>query len=179
MDLSAENKSIKEVHSKQSIFAAAKSIKDLYVKQGISAMATTGSTTAVAESPRVSMMVKAGLNFVIPKNKLSGAMVPVNRSGTKWEPMDPKKEDPKPPARKTKWGLDLTQDPVVKRGRALALQVQFALSDVGACLVLQILSRLERSSLPHSWNPVTWILTTMRRPALLRLHPFMTHWDTE
>lgn len=86
-------------------------------------MANTGPTTAMAESPKVSMMVKAGLNFVIPKNKLSGAMIPVNKNSTKWEPMDAKKEEPKPPARKTKWGPDLTQDPSVKRGRALALQV--------------------------------------------------------
>lgn len=100
------------------------SIEELNGKQGSSTMVATTSTAAVAESPKVSMMAKAGLNFVIPKNKLSGALVPVTRTGSKWEPMDPKKEEPKQPSRKTKWGPDLTQDPAVKRGRALALQTR-------------------------------------------------------
>eukprot|EP00250_Pteridium_aquilinum_P020544 c24857_g1_i1 orf=143-3412(-) len=127
-----ENKSGKELHVEQGMSVAAKSTEsvvaksteEVRVKQGNSATATMASTTAVAESPRVSKTVKAGLNFVIPKNKLSGAMVPVNRSTSKWEPVEPKKEELKPAPRKTKWGLDSTQDAVVKRGRALALQTR-------------------------------------------------------
>ncbi|KAI5072292.1 hypothetical protein GOP47_0012398 [Adiantum capillus-veneris] len=112
----AKNKPSEELRAKQELFGENRP------KQ--SPMATTGNATAVAESPRVSKMVKSGLNFVIPKNKLLGAMVPVNRSATKWEPLEPKKEELKPPARKTKWGPDLTQDAVVKKGRALALQTR-------------------------------------------------------
>lgn len=119
---SAENNSSEELRAKQGISVVERRSEEIRLKQGI--MATTGSTTAVAESPKVAKMVKSGLNFVIPKNKLLGAMVPVSRSATKWEPLDPKKEEVKPPVRKTKWGPDLTQDAVVKKGRALALQTR-------------------------------------------------------
>ncbi|KAL3699761.1 hypothetical protein R1sor_017783 [Riccia sorocarpa] len=75
---------------------------------------------------------KMGLSFVIPKNKLSGALVPVVRNvGSKCEVVidvnsKEEGEDSKSlvSQRKTKWGLDLTQDPAVKRGRALALQTR-------------------------------------------------------
>lgn len=87
------------------------------------AAADVGSGPTI-DVPKASMMAKLGSNFVIPKNK---ALVPVTRTTTKWEPLDPKKEEPKPLSRKTKWGPDLTEEPVVKRGRALALQVWHAL----------------------------------------------------
>jgi len=123
----------------------------------------------VANSSKISMRaVKAGVSFVIPKNKLSGAMVPVGRGGGKLETNDSKKdEEVKQPQRKTKWGIDLTQDAAVKRGRALAYQV--ALSDITACLVVQILSRLVRSKLLYSWSRVIWRLTMMK----LRDHPHL------
>lgn len=80
----------------------------------------------IANSSKVTMRaVKAGVSFVIPKNKLSGAMVPVGRGGGKLETNDSKKdEEVKQPQRKTKWGIDLTQDAAVKRGRALAYQTR-------------------------------------------------------
>nr|CCH50995.1 T3.2 [Malus x robusta] len=49
----------------------------------------------------------------------------------------------------TKWGPDLTQDASVKKGRALAYQVPL-LSDITACLLVQILSRLGWIKL-HNW----------------------------
>ncbi|MCO5556337.1 hypothetical protein L7F22_009885 [Adiantum nelumboides] len=136
-------KSSEELGAKQELSAVEKPTEDNRSKQSV--MATPGNATAVADSPRVSKMVKSGLNFVIPKNKLLGAMVPVNKSATKWEPLDPKNEELKPPARKTKWGADLTQDAVVKKGRALALQTRAE----------QLAAQLESGSLDIDCNEET------------------------
>ena len=79
-------------------------------------------------------------DFVIPKNKLSGALVPVTRA-SKWEPIEPKTEHfPKLEhlssslSRKTKWAPDLSEDPDVKRRRALALQVSITLGWFISCI---------------------------------------------
>lgn len=66
---------------------------------------------------------KSTISFVIPKNKLSGALVPIAGQGVKWQSVDPKADEPPRPPRKTKWGPDPLQDEAVKKSRALALQV--------------------------------------------------------
>ena len=67
---------------------------------------------------------KSTISFVIPKNKLSGALVPIAGQGVKWQSVDPKSDEPPRPPRNTKWGPDPLQDEAVKKSRALALQVQ-------------------------------------------------------
>ncbi|XP_024024464.1 splicing factor 1 isoform X1 [Morus notabilis] len=85
---------------------------------------TTISSTASGSGQKVpKFAAKAG--FVIPKNKLSGSLVPIFRGGKKLGANgmlddESTKQDP----RKTKWGPDLTQDAAVKRGRALAYQTR-------------------------------------------------------
>ncbi|GLJ11914.1 hypothetical protein SUGI_0180160 [Cryptomeria japonica] len=100
------------------------SLLERHRNQSTASPATT--QVAAANSPKISMRaVKAGVSFVIPKNKLSGALVPVVRGGVKAEKNDSKKdEEVKQPLRKTKWGIDLTQDAAVRRGRALAYQTR-------------------------------------------------------
>lgn len=63
--------------------------------------------------------------FVIPKNKLSGSLVPIFR-GAKQHGVTAaaiNEESSKQIERKSKWGPDLTQDAAVRRGKVLALQV--------------------------------------------------------
>nr|CCH50956.1 T1.4 [Malus x robusta] len=77
-----------------------------------------------AGTQKVSMFAaKAG--FVIPKNKLSGSLVPVFRGSKNLGAVDAVSgESKKRIQRKTKWGPDLTQDASVKKGRALAYQTR-------------------------------------------------------
>lgn len=84
---------------------------------------TSTSPAATTSSSRISMFgAKSG--FVIPKNKLSGSMVPIFRAGKKLGSSDgANEESTKTVQRKTKWGPDLTQDAAVRRGTALAYQV--------------------------------------------------------
>lgn len=84
----------------------------------------SASSTVSASSPKVSMFgAKAG--FVIPKNKLSGSLVPIFRSGSKVDSGSMvKEESSKQVQRKTKWGLDLTQDATVRKGKTLAYQTR-------------------------------------------------------
>ncbi|KAF8398540.1 hypothetical protein HHK36_017470 [Tetracentron sinense] len=90
----------------------------------VQANVITTSSAASASSPKVSMF-GAKTGFVIPKNKLSGSLVPVSRGGGKLEGSDAAKEEStKQVQRKTKWGTDLTQDAAVRRGRALAYQTR-------------------------------------------------------
>ncbi|KAJ0974374.1 hypothetical protein J5N97_016339 [Dioscorea zingiberensis] len=68
-------------------------------------------------------MFGAKSGFVIPKNKLSGSLVPIYKSGGKADANDTSKEEiAKQVQRKTKWGTDHTQDAAVRKGRALAYQ---------------------------------------------------------
>lgn len=85
---------------------------------------TTSSSAASTSNPKISMFgAKSG--FVIPKNKLSGSLVPVFRGAKKLGGSDAANEEStKQVQRKTKWGLDLTQDTAVRRGRALAYQTR-------------------------------------------------------
>ncbi|KAK1303125.1 hypothetical protein QJS10_CPB11g02299 [Acorus calamus] len=78
-----------------------------------------------ATGPKVSMFgAKSG--FVIRKNKLSGSLVPITRGGDgEVDAAGALKDDrAKRVQRKTKWGVDLTQDPAVRRARALAYQAR-------------------------------------------------------
>ena len=62
--------------------------------------------------------------FVIPKNKLLGSLIPINHNcPTKVDLINKDEDSEKKPKRKTKWGPDPRDDPIVKRGLALALQV--------------------------------------------------------
>lgn len=85
--------------------------------------ATTTSSTASTTGPKVSRFA-AKTGFVIPKNKLSGSLVPIFRGGKKPGGNATTNEDNMDQIqRKTKWGPDPTQDAAVRRGRALAYQV--------------------------------------------------------
>lgn len=79
-------------------------------------------------SSKISMLAKKS-GFLIPKNKLSGSLVPAYRSGGKVETGSVAAEEANKASRKTKWGVDLMQDPVVRKGRALAYQVCYIVGD--------------------------------------------------
>ena len=84
---------------------------------------TTISSTTSGSTAKVPIFAKKA-GFVIPKNKLSGSLVPVQRGAKKPGIGDAfNGETTKHVPRKTKWGFDLTQDPAVRKGRALAYQV--------------------------------------------------------
>ncbi|KAF5930141.1 hypothetical protein HYC85_031014 [Camellia sinensis] len=82
---------------------------------------TANTSAASASSPKISMFA-AKSGFVIPKNKLSGSLVPIFRGGKKPGGSDAvNEESTKQVQRKTKWGPDLTQDAAVRKGRAGSL----------------------------------------------------------
>lgn len=86
------------------------------------------ATTAATVGPKVSSMFAAKSGFVIPKNKLSGSLVPIFRGSKKPGTNDvANEESTNSVQRKTKWGPDLTQDAAVRKGRALAYQVYWEL----------------------------------------------------
>ncbi|CAA0834197.1 RNA-binding KH domain-containing protein [Striga hermonthica] len=62
--------------------------------------------------------------FVIPKNKLSGSLVPIHRGTKKGDAELVNEEATNQVARKTKWGPDLSLDTCVRKGRALAYQTR-------------------------------------------------------
>lgn len=66
-------------------------------------------------------MFGAKSGFVIPKNKLSGSLIPIFQRGGGGAGKD-NGTLAKLGKRKTKWGPDLTQDVAVKKGRVLAYQ---------------------------------------------------------
>ncbi|KAL1320016.1 hypothetical protein HN51_064775 [Arachis hypogaea] len=97
-------------------------------------MGTKLDVASAAESPKMSAAPSSGQKlslfaaksgFVIPKNKLSGSLVPVFR-GTKKDGVTGaiNEETSKQIVRKTKWGPDLAQDAAVKKAKALALQIR-------------------------------------------------------
>ncbi|XP_057508671.1 LOW QUALITY PROTEIN: uncharacterized protein LOC130791522 [Actinidia eriantha] len=86
--------------------------------------ATAKASAASTNSPKISMFA-AKSGFVIPKNKLSGSLVPIYRGGKKPGGSDAVNEESTTQVqRKTKWGTDLTQDAAVRKGRALAYQTR-------------------------------------------------------
>lgn len=85
---------------------------------------TISSKPSISSSGQKVSMFAAKSGFVIPKNKLSGSLVPTLRGGKKLGGSDAfNGESTKQVQRKTKWGSDLTQDAAVRRGRVLAYQV--------------------------------------------------------
>lgn len=82
------------------------------------------TSSATSTSGQKLSMLGAKSGFVIPKNKLSGSLVPIFK-GAKIHGATraTNEESSKQMHRKTKWGLDSSQDAAVRRGRALALQV--------------------------------------------------------
>ncbi|XP_039167902.1 splicing factor 1 isoform X2 [Eucalyptus grandis] len=83
-----------------------------------------GASAASTSSSKVSMFGKKS-GFVIPKNKLSGSLVPIFRGNKKLGGGDTTSEESgKQGQRKTKWGPDLTQDAAVRRARSLAYQTR-------------------------------------------------------
>ena len=80
------------------------------------------ATSVPASGSKISKFAtKSG--FLIPKNKISGSLVPFIRGGKKGGGDAANGENNKEGQRKTKWGPDLTQDTAVRKGRALAYQV--------------------------------------------------------
>lgn len=89
---------------------------------GTQSTVTISSSTGLASTPKTSMFAKKS-GFVIPKNKLSGSLVPLFRGTKKGDDDLVKEEATNQVQRKTKWGSDLTLDSTVRKGRALAYQV--------------------------------------------------------
>lgn len=96
---------------------------------------TSNASPTSTKQPKVSMFgSKTG--FVIPKNKLSGSLVPIFRDTKKPRGSDQTNEvSTKQVKRKTKWGPDLTQDSFLRKGRAVAYQVP--LSNITAFVVVK------------------------------------------
>lgn len=90
------------------------------VEQASSHTRTNITSPSVAVSKTPIFAKKSG--FVIPKNKLTGSLVPILR-GKKGSSNTASEGSIKQVQRKTKWGPDLTQDTAVRKGRALAYQV--------------------------------------------------------
>ncbi|KAK4263434.1 hypothetical protein QN277_028840 [Acacia crassicarpa] len=87
-------------------------------------MSGVNSSAASTSGQKLSMLA-AKSGFVIPKNKLSGALVPTFKGPKNHGATGTSKEEiSKQIHRKTKWGPDLTQDASVRRGRALALKIR-------------------------------------------------------
>lgn len=85
----------------------------------------TISSAAPVGSQKVSMFA-AKTGFVIPKNKLSGSLVPIFRVNKKLggNESSANGENDKQTQRNTKWGPDLTQDTAVRKGRLIAYQTR-------------------------------------------------------
>ncbi|XP_019414553.1 PREDICTED: branchpoint-bridging protein [Lupinus angustifolius] len=83
-----------------------------------SSSSSSTTTTTTTSSQKISIFGAASAaaksGFVIPKNKLSGSLVPVFQ----------KQQHGPIIHRITKWGTDLTHDPQVTKGKALALQIR-------------------------------------------------------
>ncbi|KAJ0083932.1 hypothetical protein Patl1_29944 [Pistacia atlantica] len=88
---------------------------------------TTAHSSAPAKVSKFAAAAKAG--FVIPKNKLSGSLVPVFKGAKKPGSNDVdstvnEEKSVSKAQRKTKWVPDLTEDAGVRRGRLLAYQTR-------------------------------------------------------
>ncbi|KAJ4839604.1 hypothetical protein Tsubulata_040525 [Turnera subulata] len=81
------------------------------------------SSATTTPTVKVPSKFAAKSGFVIPKNKLSGSLVPIFKGGKTRDAAD-SGEPPNQAHRRTKWGPDLTQDVVVRKGRALAYQTR-------------------------------------------------------
>lgn len=88
----------------------------------------SGASSAVSTSGQKLSKFSTKSGFVIPKNKLSGSLVPIFR-GAKKDGFTGviNEENSKQIERRSRWGPDLTQDTSVRRAKALALQVFFGI----------------------------------------------------
>lgn len=94
------------------------------VEHVIQTNVTSTSSAAPTSSPKISKFA-AKSGFVIPKNKLSGSLVPAFRGSKKPGESDlVSEENSKQTPRKTKWGPDMTQDAAVRKGLAAAYQTR-------------------------------------------------------
>ncbi|CAJ1848705.1 unnamed protein product [Sphenostylis stenocarpa] len=85
----------------------------------------SGASSAATTSGQKLSIFAAKSGFVIPKNKLSGSLVPIFRGAKKHGVTGSiNEESSKQIERRSKWGPDLTQDATVRRGKALALQIR-------------------------------------------------------
>ncbi|XP_061360605.1 uncharacterized protein LOC133304568 isoform X2 [Gastrolobium bilobum] len=85
----------------------------------------SGASSAAPTSGQKLSIFAAKSGFVIPKNKLSGSLVPIFRGAKKHGVTGAiNEESSKQNERGSKWGPDLTQDAAVRRGKALALQIR-------------------------------------------------------
>ncbi|KAL6506566.1 hypothetical protein OROGR_024747 [Orobanche gracilis] len=84
---------------------------------------TTPSSTTSTSGPKISMFAKKS-GFVIPKNKLSGSLVPICRGTKKGDADLIDEEVNNQVSRKTRWGPDLSLHTTVRRGRALAYETR-------------------------------------------------------
>lgn len=84
---------------------------------------TMTQPSASTSGPKTSMFTKKP-GFVIPKNKLSGSLVPLFRGAKKGDIDTLNDEASNLVQRKTKWGPDLTLDATVRKGRVSAYQAR-------------------------------------------------------
>ncbi|KAK9072559.1 hypothetical protein SSX86_008993 [Deinandra increscens subsp. villosa] len=99
-------------------------VQPVSMEDNTQASITPTASVSSTLSPKVSLFAKKS-GFVIPKNKLSGSLVPIFRAKKKQDGGHVESEESaKQMPRKTKWGPDLTQDAFVKKGRASAYQTR-------------------------------------------------------
>ncbi|WCJ32435.1 RNA-binding KH domain-containing protein [Euphorbia peplus] len=88
-------------------------------------MSTKNSSSGATTSGPKTSIFAAKSGFVIPKNKLSGSLVPIFKAGIKPGGNGASNEEKaNQVTRKSKWGPDPTQDAAVRRARALAYQTR-------------------------------------------------------
>ncbi|KZV25698.1 extensin [Dorcoceras hygrometricum] len=102
---------------------------------------TMTQSSASTSGPKTSVFIKKP-GFVIPKNKLSGSLVPLFRGPKKGDGDTLNEEASTQVQRKTKWGPDLTLDATVRKGRASAYQAR----------INQISQQLTLGSLAMDYN---------------------------
>lgn len=103
-------------------------------------MSAKVDTSASATGGQKVSKFAAKAGFVIPKNKLSGSLVPISRGGKNVGASDyGSGESKKQVQRKTKWGADLSQDASVRKGRALAYQVLYGFSDTPVLIIFLLM----------------------------------------
>ncbi|XP_004502217.1 uncharacterized protein [Cicer arietinum] len=85
----------------------------------------SGATSTASNSGQKLSIFAAKSGFVIPKNKLSGSLVPIFRGAKKDGVTSVVNEEiSKQIERKSRWGPDLTQDAFVRKAKVLALQIR-------------------------------------------------------
>ncbi|CAH2044870.1 unnamed protein product [Thlaspi arvense] len=113
-------------------------------------------------------MFGAKSGFVIPKNKLSGSLIPIFQRGKTLGGSDADNELlVKLGKRKSKWGPDLTQDTAAKKGRALAYQIAEHLELEKREVIGEILELNPRYKAPPDYKP---LLKEARLPINVKEH---------